>query len=90
MTTSASKGDEINPDHPTTKGISDQWHKIAALILYKIGWDEILLTVDDVERGLAEGSMAVVAHETKDGLKIKRMTMADALVYARESGTPID
>jgi hypothetical protein len=30
--------DEFNPNHPVTKAVHDQWHKIAALLLYEKGF----------------------------------------------------
>jgi hypothetical protein len=40
---------ELNPNHPVTKSAHDQWHKIAALILHKLGHHSIKITTKDVE-----------------------------------------
>ena len=29
--------DELNPNHPATREVHDHWHKIAALMMFKMG-----------------------------------------------------
>lgn len=48
-----------NPNHPVTKAVNNQWHKIAALIMLKFGVTELEITVEDVDR-LAKGGMNIV------------------------------
>lgn len=44
---------EINPDHPVTKAIHNDWHKIVALLLHKFGVKEIIITSSDINRLMA-------------------------------------
>jgi len=41
---------ELNPNHPVTRAASQQWHKIAALIMVKLDIKEIRFTAGDVAR----------------------------------------
>lgn len=79
---------ELNPNHPTTKAISDHWHKIAALIMHKLGTDHIVITTEDI-LSMMEAEKAIAAQELKDGLHIFTLTMEDARsLAAQEGGLP--
>lgn len=41
---------ELNPNHPVTKTARDHWHKIAAIIMVKLGRTEIEITEPDIQR----------------------------------------
>lgn len=41
---------ELNPNHKVVTQARDQWHKIAALIMVKLGLTELKLTMADVEK----------------------------------------
>jgi hypothetical protein len=45
---------ELNPNHKVVIQARDQWHKIAALIMVKLGKTELQFTLDDVTK-LASG-----------------------------------
>jgi hypothetical protein len=62
---------ELNPHHPVTSGLSDQWHKLLGIYMRKQGLKEIHITEEDVDEVVKSGSMPViVAHEKKDGIHI--------------------
>ncbi|MGH6624151.1 MAG: hypothetical protein ACREBN_09275 [Burkholderiaceae bacterium] len=75
---------ELNPNHPVTWAMRDQWHKIAALIMHKLGEDSLVITVDDIE-SLGEG-MAVAVQEKVDGIHVDLVTMDAAVDLARLNG----
>jgi hypothetical protein len=37
---------ELNPNHPATQAAHDQWHKIAALLVVKLGGN---VTIEDIK-----------------------------------------
>lgn len=39
---------ELNPNHKVVRQAHDHWHKIAALIMVKLGLKELRLNMDDV------------------------------------------
>ena len=41
---------ELNPNHKVTIQAREQWHKIAALIMVKVGKTELAFTMADVEK----------------------------------------
>lgn len=50
---------ELNPNHKVVRQARDEWHKIAALIMVKLGLNELQLTMDDVNK-LAAGNVNIV------------------------------
>lgn len=50
---------ELNPNHPVVRQSRDNWHKIAALIMIKMGLKDLELTIDDVNK-LADGNINIV------------------------------
>ena len=75
---------EINPNHPMTQALHDQWHKLAALIMVKTGTDHIVLTVDDIKH--LPGNLFISAQELHDGLHIRFVDEQTAYRLAREHG----
>jgi hypothetical protein len=70
--------DEINPSHPVTKSLHDQWHKLCMILLDRLG-EEQIITITDVELFAAKyPDHAILAHDQKDGLHLKVVTMAQA------------
>jgi hypothetical protein len=74
---------ELNPSHPVTSGLQDQWHKLLAIHMRKQGLKEITITQNDIEEVVALPTMpVVVAHEKKDGIHILYFTSEpEALGY---------
>lgn len=63
---------ERNPDHPVTRVLHDQWHKLLAIVMWKLRVHEITLAEADVQGftvRFPDGS-AVVAHDTRAGLRL--------------------
>lgn len=50
---------ELNPNHKVVRQAREQWHKIAALIMVKLGLTELQLTLEDVEK-IAQGNVNIV------------------------------
>ncbi|TAL43980.1 MAG: hypothetical protein EPN91_05285 [Salinibacterium sp.] len=82
--------DEVNPHHPVTMGLHAEWHKLLAIVMWKLNVREIVLTEADI-RGfvahLPDGS-AVLAHDKRDGLHLRLIDACEAERLAREEGLP--
>ena len=62
--------DEINPNHPMTKQMRENWHKIVALLLMKLTAGEgATITTQDLQR-LAARDVAVAVKDTPEGLNV--------------------
>jgi N-glycosylase/DNA lyase len=80
---------ELNPNHKVVRQAHDHWHKIAALIMVKLGLTELKLTLDDVNK-VAAGDINIVLDargERETGVLTVRIVddkTADAM--ARQEG----
>lgn len=70
---------EVNPEHPVTQRLHDNWHKICLVLLEKLG-GEIVITEEDIKAIFVEKypDHAILAHEKKDGLHLKIITAKEA------------
>jgi len=50
---------ELNPDNPIVKQTHGQWHKIAAMIMVKLGVTELQIDHEDVLK-VAQGNVNIV------------------------------
>jgi len=76
---------EINPNHPTTAALRDQWHKVLFILMRQIGLDEFVITETDIQLLYSE-TLAITAQELPDGLHVRLMKMEAAEQLAREHG----
>ena len=77
--------DELNPNHPTTRAVADQWHKIAALVMHKLGVQSAEITARDID-ALNDDGLVIVAHGKRDCLQIRLVSFAEGERLAREAG----
>lgn len=78
----------LNPNHPTTRQIADQWHKLAALAVAKAG-GHIVITMDDLQQ-FAPGELNITVQELDDGIHLRIVGRKEAERLARtEGGLPI-
>lgn len=80
--------DELNPNHPVTIQVREQWHKLCAIVLHRFGVENIEITAEDVERFSAHyGKGAAVVCDTRDRRLVLRLVSGDEAVrLAREAG----
>lgn len=80
---------ELNPNHPVVREAHDHWHKIAVLIMVKLGLTELKLTLDDVNK-LAAGNVNIVLDATNERttgiLTIRIVDDKTAAELARKEG----
>lgn len=64
---------ELNPQHPVTESVHDQWHKLLALTMVKHGWDRLIITHEDIEklvRKSQSGGINIAVQEKEDGIHL--------------------
>jgi hypothetical protein len=79
---------ELNPNHPVTSRMRDQWHKILALVMLKHGLTKVTITPEDIAD--AAGKMNVAVGEFGGALEVWLVDDAEAVELARrEGGLPV-
>lgn len=63
--------DELNPEHPVTQTLHEQWHKIAALIMMKLGVKQVVITQADMDEFLKQEGSNIVLHAHADCMDIR-------------------
>lgn len=71
----------LNPHHPTTISLNDQWHKIAAILVSKAGGHAVISSVD-----VREMTGFIAVQELHDGLHLRVVDEETAKRLARENG----
>lgn len=78
---------EINPNHPVTNAMHDQWHKVAALLVLKYGGGHVVITASDLNH--VNPNMAISVQELPDGLHLRILDEQTARrAAAAEGGLP--
>jgi hypothetical protein len=81
---------EANPNHPVTAKARENWHKLAALVLFKSGKERITITIEDIKALQASGKRNIVVHDTPEGLHLFLVDDAEGERLARkEGGLPV-
>jgi hypothetical protein len=85
---------ELNPNHKVVRQARQQWHKIAALIMVKLGKTELQLTLEDVNK-IAAGNVNIVLDargESETGILTVRIVddKTAAELARKEGGRPCD
>lgn len=76
---------EKNPNHPVTQMAREQWHKIAALLMWHFEIDSFEVTTDMIQKFMATENAIVL--DTRNQRMIVRMVGAEeAERLAREAG----
>ena len=76
---------ELNPNHPMTTTVHDQWHKVVALLMLKLRQNHVEITVSDVEK-LAQNPSAVTIQTKGDKIVLDLIPMAEAERLAKKEG----
>lgn len=74
---------ELNPNNPVVREISDQWHKLAAIVMNKLGVQELEILAGDID-GMA--GKAIVADARGGKFVLRLVTMEEGMKLAREHG----
>lgn len=65
----------LNPNHPVSQKMFDQWHKVVGLVMLKLDIAEVVITLEDLQQ-LQQG-LCVVAHDQADGLHIRLVSESE-------------
>ena len=76
---------ELNPNHKTAWEARDNWHKVVALIMVKLGMTELEIELADVKK-LEAGNVNIVLDTKAGKFKIRIVDDATAAELARQEG----
>lgn len=81
---------ELNPNHPVTIELREQWHKLCAIVMFKLDLQEITITVSDIQR-MSDSGMANITMRSKGNvITLALVSDAEAARLARkEGGLPV-
>ena len=77
--------DEFNPNHPVVQAARDNWHKIAAFIMWKLELKTISFSIADID-AMSKEDLVIVLHDHSDSLEVKLVSRAEGEKLAREHG----
>jgi len=78
---------ELNPNHPVTREFHEQWHKVCALVMIKLGVREVHIDEDDIRRLADEpGGCNITMRVRNEVIILKLVDDAEAERLAREDG----
>lgn len=80
---------ELNPNHPVTQQLHEQWHKLAILIMIKNGDDHVVITGKYLEKlsQIYPGDLpAITICEKEDGIHLRIISQTEGALLARKEG----
>ena len=78
--------DELNPNHPATREVHDHWHKIAALMMFKMGVKRYVITPDEVFKAFKADLNITVKFSDEQGIILTLVDSTEAGRLARQEG----
>lgn len=80
---------ELNPNHKTTRAVSEHWHKVVALIMHKLQLRHIVITAANIE-AMSKQEVAIAIDDRPDGLHVSLVDINQAEMMAKkEGGLPV-
>ena len=77
---------ELNPNHPVTSAMNNQWHKIVAVLLHKLGLKHIDITPADLTAFANSGLGAVTIRTEHEVIELNLITFEEGERLARIEG----
>lgn len=81
--------DELNPNHPVTRELHDQWHKLLAFVLHRLSVPSLDITEDDIrsfQEFYGEGGAIVCDTRRPNVLQLRLVGEDEARELARREG----
>lgn len=79
---------ELNPNHPVTQAVHDHWHKIAALLMAKMGKRRIVIGPHEISN--LEGQNITIRFDDSIGIELRLVSDEEAARLVRkEGGLPV-
>ena len=77
---------EINPNHPVTRTVHDHWHKVAAMLLFKLSRHEkVVITPEDIEQANRE-DINIVIKDADNKITVYLVNKEEGERLARQAG----
>lgn len=76
---------ELNPHPPVTQNMRDQYHKLMAIAMHKLGITEVVISADDIRAFVATGQV-IALQELTDGLHVRLIDEKAADNLLRQEG----
>lgn len=77
---------ELNPNHKATQAAHDQWHKITALLMHKIGVKQIVIMTKEINQAFSAQLNITVQFDDNVGIILSLVNDAEAEALARKEG----
>lgn len=80
--------DELNPNHPVTTELREQYHKLLAIVMWRFGMDALTVTSEEIERFVADhpGGINVAFEPKGHTLRIRIVDDREGARLARKEG----
>lgn len=78
-----------NPNHPVTRQLENEWHKFAAILLFKyrdVLPNVVTISSTDLDEFERSGFQTIVAHAHREMIDLKLVTDAEAEALLRQHG----
>lgn len=79
-----------NPNHSVVREVEQQWHKLCAIALFKMGVTELVITPSDLDLFIGSGRANIVV-DTRGGVNLTLRLVSDQEgdeLARREGGRP--
>lgn len=83
------RSQRFNPEHPVTKAMENNWHKIVALMMLKLGLKEMIFTEEEIDE-LAKTPSAVAIRMKTHSIELHLMSEEEGARLARKEGGNMD
>jgi hypothetical protein len=77
---------EINPNHGVLQEVRQEWHKLCALAMHKMGKAELVITSGDIEAFTHSGMANITVHPSGNIITLRLVSDEEALRLARGAG----
>lgn len=77
---------EINPNHPVTNEVREQWHKFCAILMFKFGVKEVEITISDLEAFQKQDHTSIAVKPENDTISLILLTNEEAKRLAEKAG----
>jgi hypothetical protein len=74
---------ELNPNHPVTSKVHDEWYKIAAILVNRETNGRTLITMEEVKR---LSGKVITIRDTPAGIELRIVSMVEGERLAKEEG----
>lgn len=76
----------LNPNHPVVRETEQQWYKLCAILMHKLGLHEVKITEADVNALLDSGMANITIYPKGDTITLRLVDDREAARLAREAG----